>query len=82
MFYIKKNLNNISAFIPINEPILNGNEKKYLNECIFTGWISSEELFVKLFEKEFAARVGRKTGFTVCKGNAASDSALEEIGYR
>ena len=30
-------------FIPVNEPLLNGNEKKYLCECIDTGWISSED---------------------------------------
>ena len=37
-------------FIPVNEPLLNGNEKKYLCECIDTGWISSEGPFVKEFE--------------------------------
>ena len=37
-------------FIPVNEPLLDGNEKKYLNECIDTGWISSEGPFVKKFE--------------------------------
>jgi len=33
--------------IPVNKPFLNGNEKKYLNECIDTGWISSEGPFVE-----------------------------------
>jgi len=37
-------------FIPVNEPLLSGNEKKYLNECIDTGWISSEGALVKRFE--------------------------------
>jgi len=27
-------------FIPVNTPLLDGNEKKYLNECIDTAWIS------------------------------------------
>lgn len=35
------------SFIPVNEPLLNGNEKKYLCECIDTGWISSEGPFVR-----------------------------------
>ena len=35
------------GFIPVNEPLLDGNEKKYLCECIDTGWISSEGPFVK-----------------------------------
>ena len=32
-------------FIPVNAPLLNGNERKYLNECIDLGWISSEGPF-------------------------------------
>ena len=46
-------------FIPVNEPLLDGNEKKYLAECIDTGWISSEGPFVKRFENNLASRVGR-----------------------
>ena len=33
-------------FIPVNQPLLDGNEKKYLLECIDSGWISSEGPFV------------------------------------
>ena len=47
-------------FIPVNEPLLNGNEKKYLNNCIETGWISSEGPYVKEFEEKFSERAGRK----------------------
>jgi len=47
-------------FIPVNEPLLNGNEEKYLIECIRTGWISSEGPFIKKFEEQFARCVGRK----------------------
>ena len=36
--------------IPVNTPLLSGNEKKYINEAIDTGWISSEGPFVKKFE--------------------------------
>ncbi len=67
-------------FIPVNEPLLDGNEKKYLAECIDTGWISSEGPFVKRFEEEFAARVGRKHGIAVTNGTAALDAAVEAIG--
>lgn len=62
--------------IPVNEPLLNGNEKKYLNECIDTGWISSEGPFVKQFEAQMAARVGRKYGIAVCNGSVALDVAV------
>ena len=54
----------MSAFSPVNEPLLDGNEQRYLAECIDTGWISSEGPFVARFEQAFAARVGRKHGIT------------------
>lgn len=66
--------------IPVNEPLLNGNEKKYLIECIDTGWISSEGPFIKKFEEQFATRVSRKFGVTVCNGTAALDAAIEALG--
>lgn len=68
------------AFIPVNEPLLNGNEKKYLAECIDTGWISSEGPFVTQFEQQFAARMGRKYGVAVCNGSVAIDAAILALG--
>ena len=70
----------MSDFIPVNEPLLNGNEKKYLNECIDTGWISSEGPFVKRFEDSFAKKVNRKYGIAVANGTAALDIAVEALG--
>jgi perosamine synthetase len=67
-------------FIPVNQPLLDGNEKKYLAECIDTGWISSEGPFVKRFEDKFAARVGRKHAIAVTNGTAAIDAAVEALG--
>lgn len=66
--------------IPVNEPLLNGNEKKYLNECIDTGWISSEGPFVKKFEDEFAIKTQRKHGIAVCNGTAAIEIAIQALG--
>ena len=66
--------------IPVNKPLLNGNEKKYLLECIETGWISSEGPFVKKFEQMFADRVERKHGIAVTNGTAALDAAVESLG--
>jgi perosamine synthetase len=70
----------MNKFIPVNEPILNGNEKKYLIECIDTGWISSEGPFVKKFEEEFAKKMGRKHAIAVVNGTAAIDVAVEVLG--
>ncbi len=69
----------MTEFIPVNTPLLDGNEKKYLAECIDTGWISSEGPFIAEFEKKFAARMGRKHGIAVCNGTAAIDAAVEAL---
>ncbi|MBA3403742.1 MAG: DegT/DnrJ/EryC1/StrS aminotransferase family protein [Gemmatimonadaceae bacterium] len=68
-----------SEFIPVNEPVLDGNERKYLNQCIDTGWISSEGPFIGEFETRFAGRVGRKHGIAVCNGSAALDAAAAAL---
>lgn len=67
-------------FIPVNEPLLNGNEKKYLCECIDTGWISSEGPFVKEFEQKMSASVNRKYGIAVSNGTAALEVACQALG--
>ena len=67
-------------FIPVNIPLVDGNEKKYLNECIDTGWISSEGPFVKQFEDQFANRVQRKYAIAVTNGTAALDVGIEALG--
>ncbi|MBA4445017.1 DegT/DnrJ/EryC1/StrS family aminotransferase [Cylindrospermopsis raciborskii CS-506_D] len=68
--------------IPVNQPLLDGNEKKYLIECIDTGWISSEGPFVKQLEQNFTARVGRQHGIAVSNGSAALDAAVAALGIR
>ena len=65
--------------IPVNEPILDGNEKRYLAECIESGWISSEGPFVRRLEKEFALRVNRNHGIAVCNGSVALDLAIAAL---
>lgn len=67
-------------FIPVNEPLLSGNEKKYLCECIDTGWISSEGPFVKEFEQKMSATVGRQYGVAVANGTAALEVAVQALG--
>lgn len=67
-------------FIPVNEPLLNGNEKKYLCECIDSGWISSEGPFVKEFEQKMSATVGRQYGIAVSNGTAALEVAVQALG--
>lgn len=66
-------------FISVNEPLLDGNEKKYLIECIDTGWISSEGPFVNQLEQGLASYVGRGYGIAVCNGSVALDLVVEAL---
>jgi len=66
--------------IPVNTPLLDGNEEKYVLECLRTGWISSEGPFVERFEREVAQYVGRKHGIAVANGSAALDVAVCAAG--
>lgn len=70
------------SFIPVNEPLLDGNEKKYLCECIDTGWISSEGPFVKEFERKMSKTVNRKYGVAVSNGTAALEVAMQALGIK
>jgi perosamine synthetase len=69
----------MSRMVPVNTPLLSGNEKKYLLECIETGWISSEGEFIKKFEQAFSAYVDRKFGIAVSNGSAALDIAVQAL---
>ncbi len=66
--------------IPVNTPLLDGNEKKYLIECIDSGWISSEGPFVSKFEEAFAGHVGRRHGISCANGSGALDIAVAAAG--
>lgn len=66
--------------VPVNEPLLAGNERKYLIECLDTGWISSEGPFIRMFEERFSGRIGRANGIAVSNGSAALDVAVAALG--
>lgn len=69
----------MAEFIPVNQPVLDGNEKEYLVRCIETGWISSEGPAVQEFEEKLAARVGRRHGVAVSNGSTALDLAVRAL---
>jgi perosamine synthetase len=69
----------MADFIPVNEPLLAGNEKAYLDECVETGWISSEGPFVGKFEERFSASVGRQHGIAVTNGTCALELAVAAL---
>ena len=41
--------------IPVAQPTLGENEKKYVMDCLDTTWISSVGKYICLFEEQFAA---------------------------
>jgi perosamine synthetase len=66
--------------IPVNTPLLSGNELTYITECLQTGWVSSEGPYITEFEKRFSHYVNRLYGVAVSSGSAALDIALQAIG--
>jgi perosamine synthetase len=66
--------------IPVYQPSLSGNEKKYVNECLDSTWISSKGKFVSQFEVKFARVTGNKYAASVCNGTVALHLALSALG--
>ncbi len=66
--------------IPVYQPSLSGNEKKYVNECLDSSWISSKGRFVSLFEQGFAHYTGVKYATSVSNGTVALHLALLALG--
>ncbi|MDT0554145.1 LegC family aminotransferase [Urechidicola vernalis] len=77
--FIKK-LYNTNEFIPLHEPRFLGNEKKYLNECIDSTFVSSVGKFVDRFESEVAAYTGAKFAIATVNGTAALHISLLMAG--
>ncbi|BFU76858.1 LegC family aminotransferase [Arcobacter sp. 15-2] len=73
--FIKKTFNT-NDFIPLHEPRFIGNEKKYLNDCIDSTFVSSVGKYVDQFEKEFASKVGSKFAIATVNGTAALHISL------
>lgn len=65
--------------IPVCEPTLWGNEKKYVRECMETNWISSKGAYIARFESLFAKKVGAKYGVGVLNGTVALHLALAAL---
>jgi len=73
--FIKQTFNT-NEFIPLHEPRFNGNEKKYLNDCIDSTYVSSVGKYVDSFEKEFASKVGSRYAIATVNGTSALHISL------
>lgn len=67
-------------FIPLHEPVFFGNEKKYLNECIDSTFVSSVGKFVDQFEAMIGKYTGAKYAIATVNGTAALHIALKLVG--
>ncbi|MPY80921.1 MAG: DegT/DnrJ/EryC1/StrS aminotransferase [Actinophytocola sp.] len=66
--------------IPLAEPTLDGNEARYVQECIESSYVSSVGPFVERFEKTFAAAIGASHAVACASGTAALQVALRLSG--
>ncbi len=67
-------------FTPLSVPVFIGNEKKYLNECIDTTFVSSVGKFVDRFENDMAAYTGAKRAVVCVSGTNALHMAMMLVG--
>lgn len=68
--------------LPLIQPSLGGNESRYVNDCLATGWISSQGPYIEKFQAAFAAYMGGGQALCTSSGTTALHLALEalEIG--
>jgi perosamine synthetase len=66
--------------IPVYRPSLKGNEKKYVNDCLESGWISSRGEYIFKLEKCFSEFINVPAATTVANGTVALHLALHALG--
>lgn len=66
--------------IPVCTPFLNGNERKYVDDCLRTNWISSTGKYIQLFEGKFSRYCGKKHGIATTSGTTALHLAVASAG--
>jgi len=66
--------------IPVSMPMFDGNEKKYLIDCIDSSWVSSAGKYIPVFEKQLSDFCGVKYAVAVSNGTVALHLALATLG--
>lgn len=72
----------MKLFVPLARPDFGPVEKKLVNHCLDSGWISSIGSYVEQFGTEFARTVNVKYALPVCNGTAALHLALIALGIK
>lgn len=75
-----RNTFNSDDFIPLHAPTFRGNEKKYLNDCIDSTFVSSVGKFVNLFEEKVAGYTGAKHAVVCVNGTNALQISMIATG--
>lgn len=75
-----KNIYGTDSFVPLSVPKFVGNEKKYLEECIDTTFVSSVGKFVDRFEEMVAEYTGAKKAVVCVSGTNALHMAMMLVG--
>lgn len=65
---------------PVYQPSLKGNERKYINDCIDTNWLTWQGQYVNKFENNFANYLGVSYASAICNATAALHLALIALG--
>lgn len=68
--------------IPVAQPDLSGNERKYVTEAVESTWISSTGPFVDRFERMFSQLCGTSSTVAVCNGTVALHLAMLALDVR
>lgn len=77
--FIKELFGN-QEFTPLAVPVFTGNEKKYLEECIDTTFVSSVGKFVDRFEKDMAEYASCKRAVVCVSGTNALHMSMMLVG--
>ena len=72
-------MSHVLPFIPVSEPQIGDAEKRYVHDCLESGWVSGEGPYVARFETAVAERVGRRHGIAVANGSLALHAAFAAL---
>lgn len=72
----------MSRRIPLSEPVMAGNEWRYVKECIDTAWVSSAGKFTDAFAEKFAEYVDIPYAVPIVNGTAALHITLVALGLK
>ena len=68
--------------IHVSEPLISGNARKYLLDCIDSEWVSSAGKYLENFEKKWASYCGAKEGIAVTSGTSALQVAFKSLNFK